>query len=74
MKLRSAGVGCRLWKFYFYYYFLRWEELTAYLYTNGNDRIEGEILMIQVREDNPRIMSLRRGDENWSIGRRFYFM
>lgn len=42
MELRSAGGGCRLWKFYFYYDFLRWEELTACSYTSGNDTVEGK--------------------------------
>lgn len=38
--------------------FLRWEELTACLYTSGNDTIEVENLMIPEREVNPGMMFL----------------
>lgn len=38
--------------------FLRLEELTACLYTSGNDTIEGGNLMIPEREVNPGMMFL----------------
>lgn len=46
MELKSeiSGGDCRLWKFYFFKM-----EVTACLYTSGNDKIEGENLMIQER-------------------------
>lgn len=40
-------------------------EVIDYLYTSGNDKVEGKHLMIQERESNPAVISLRReGDEN----------